>query len=583
MKQHKIGRFLVLWLFVLCLSLLGGCGGGDKTISGSVRVMDNELTDLTRAELREYVENIVGQNPLSGEIKVVFLSNEYTLPLDAISAEYDVEAITNTAFDAGTQSIFGKLFGGKETVDVPLAIKYDESELNIKSAEAALELSRNASDFSYEIGENGITVTKGGTAAYLSADQIIEALETKLAALDFTELHIDANNEYNEIDFTALKDELDREAKSPTLDLETAPDGSVVLEGERGIKADIATMKRAYDESGDSDTFFFEVEFTEPTISMSDFQNKLFADTLSTKTTSFNASLIGRTTNVKLACDFTNNIILNPGDEYSYNKSVGPRTYERGFKDATVYVAGTTEDGVGGGICQVSSTIYSAVLHADLEISERHNHSYMVTYVPFGEDATVVYGSKDFKFVNNTDYPIKLRVTYGKSTMTVSIIGTKTSDKKVEMSTKKLSSTPFKVVYKTDPSFPIDTTSVKNNGYTGYVTETYRLVYENGVLVSNTFENKSVYKVLDKLILENPSSPEKSGNYVPTDAPVDPTPPDGGQTPPPDDGAPTDPDPENPDPQTPPDDGGEVTPPDPENPIDGTGNDPDDTGDIDNP
>ena len=146
----------------------------------------------------------------------------------------------------------------------------------------------------------------------------------------------------------------------------------------------------------------------------------------------------------------------------------------------------------------------------------------MITYVPLGEDATVVYGAKDFRFRNNTDYPIKLDVSYGKSSMTVKLLGTNLTGKSVEIKTKTLSSTPFETIYKLDETLEVDTTKVKNNGYTGYVTESYRLVYENGNLISNNFENKSTYKKLDKLILENPSSPEKSGNYVPPAEPVTP-------------------------------------------------------------
>ena len=358
-------------------------------------------------------------------------------------------------------------------------------------------------------------MTKGSAAQTLKADDVLKELETRLSDMDYSDIEMPGELSHADIDFDALKSEIDRPAGNPRLDLENDPTGGTVLEGQRGITMDVEIAKKALEASGDDDTFSFPVVFTEPTMTVRDFRSKLFRDTLSTISSSFNPGLKGRTTNVKLACDFCNNVILNPGDEFSYNKSVGPRTYERGFKDATVYVAGTTEEGVGGGICQVSSTIYSAALHADLKITERYNHSYMITYVPLGEDATVVYGSKDFRFVNNTDYPIKLRVTYGKSTMTVSIIGTNVNNKTVEISTKRLSSTPFQVVYKTDTSLPVDTTKVKNNGYTGYVTESYRLVYENGKLVSNTFESKSTYKKLDKLILENPSSPEKSGSYVP--------------------------------------------------------------------
>ncbi|MGM9638881.1 MAG: VanW family protein, partial [Butyricicoccaceae bacterium] len=473
------------------------------------------------------------------------------------------DAITEAAYKAGQETLFARLFGEDKTVEIPLSITWDESRLQSVLSDAAARLSRSATVFSYKINDDAtVTVTKGGDAVTVTDADIAALLEPKLEAMDFTDITIEAQSGHAEIDFDALKQEIDRTMRNPRLDLENDPSGKTVLAGERGVTMDIDTAKAAYAASGDADTFTFAVTFTEPTISVETFKSNLFTHTLSSVTSNFNASLAGRTTNVKLACDFCDGIILNPGDEFSYNKAVGPRTYERGFKDATVYVAGTTEEGVGGGICQVSSTIYSAALHADLKITERYNHSYMITYVPLGEDATVVYGSKDFRFVNDTDYPIKLSVTYGKSSMTVKIIGTNLTGKTVEISTKTLSTTPFEVVYKTDTSLPVDTQKVKNNGYTGYTTESYRLVYENGKLVSNTFENKSVYKKLDKLILENPSTPEKSGSYTPPSTPssgqgntttpstpdpepvtpsTDPATPDTGTTPEPDDPLPVTP------------------------------------------
>ena len=521
-------------MLVFSAALMAGCGSADS-ISGSVRVLGTELTDLSRDELHDAIAGVIEKNPIDESVTVRFLGSEYEVKLADISASYDVDAMTDAALSAGQKGLFEKLFGSDDIPEITPAVTYDENALRQQADKAAEALSRGDTEFSYEIGDTEVTVTKGSAAQTLKSDDVLKELETRLSDMDYSDIEVPGELSHADIDFDALKSEIDRPAGNPRLDLENDPTGGTVLEGQRGITMDVEIAKKALEASGDDDTFSFPVVFTEPTMTVRDFRSKLFRDTLSTISSSFNPGLKGRTTNVKLACDFCNNVILNPGDEFSYNKNVGPRTYERGFKDATVYVAGTTEEGVGGGICQVSSTIYSAALHADLKITERYNHSYMITYVPLGEDATVVYGSKDFRFVNNTDYPIKLRVTYGKSTMTVSIIGTNVNNKTVEISTKRLSSTPFQVVYKTDTSLPVDTTKVKNNGYTGYVTESYRLVYENGKLVSNTFKNKSTYKKLDKLILENPSSPDKSGNYVPpTDTPAvepepsvpaDPTPP----------------------------------------------------------
>ena len=128
---------------------------------------------------------------------------------------------------------------------------------------------------------------------------------------------------------------------------------------------------------------------------------------------------------------------------------------------------GGAEDGVGGGICQVSSTLYVATLRADLEIVERKNHSLYVSYVPLGQDATVAYGAVDYRFKNNTNYPIKV-VAYTKgSSLTVSLLGTQTQNKKVEIVTQTLSYDPFQVIYQEDSSLAPGTTQVKNGGYPG--------------------------------------------------------------------------------------------------------------------
>ena len=99
---------------------------------------------------------------------------------------------------------------------------------------------------------------------------------------------------------------------------------------------------------------------------------------------------------------------MNSGDVFSYNGVVGQRTAARGYQAAPAYVQGETVDEIGGGICQTSSTIYYAVLHTTLEIVERHAHMYSVGYVPDGMDATVYFGLSDFRFKNNTDYPVKI-------------------------------------------------------------------------------------------------------------------------------------------------------------------------------
>ena len=191
-----------------------------------------------------------------------------------------------------------------------------------------------------------------------------------------------------------------------------------------------------------------------------------FPDVLGQYVSYYNAALYDRSTNVELAAKSINGKVLMPGEVFSYNATVGPRTAERGFKVATIFVGGETAQGLGGGICQTSSTLYSAVLHADLDIVERTNHSLKVTYVPNGMDATVSWGSLDFKFKNSTKYPIRIQCEYGGGTLKVSVMGTKE-----------------------DKSKSIEVISEGS----GSTYNTYKIYYENGVEVNRKFIARSVY------------------------------------------------------------------------------------------
>ena len=220
-----------------------------------------------------------------------------------------------------------------------------------------------------------------------------------------------------------------------------------------------------------------------------------------------------------------NGTILNPGDEFSYNGVVGERTEARGFKSAGAYSGGRVIDEVGGGVCQPSSTLYMAVLRADLQVTERSNHSFTVAYTPLGEDATVSWGGKDFRFVNNTDYPIKVVAERTGSKMRVTLMGTKVDDKSVELKTEILSTKEWTTIEKTDNSLAPGTSKVDQTGTTGYNTITYKYVTVNGE-TTKSVANKSYYSKRDKVVLVGPAKVE-----TPAAAPETPAAPGGNDAP----------------------------------------------------
>jgi len=182
-----------------------------------------------------------------------------------------------------------------------------------------------------------------------------------------------------------------------------------------------------------------------------------------------------RTENVRIASSSLNGVILAPGQEFSFNAQVGPREKERGFREAKVIVGGSFEPGLGGGVCQVSSTLYNAVLLAGLEIKERHNHSVRIAYVPLGRDATVLYGAKDFKFSNNTPGYIMIRTKLTGLQLEMAIYGKGASPyEKVEITTKLLKTVAATEKTYVDPRLPTGAKKLLEKGQNGYLSETYR-------------------------------------------------------------------------------------------------------------
>jgi len=199
-----------------------------------------------------------------------------------------------------------------------------------------------------------------------------------------------------------------------------------------------------------------------------------------------------------------------PGKTFSYNRVVGKRSYDRGFVDATVYTGEGTEEGVGGGICQVSSTIYCAQLRANLKTVARTNHSYTVVYVPLGQDATVVYGALDYIFENDTNYPIRIDAYASGGYLTVKIMGTKV-DKSLTYDVISVTNSTIGIpeVQKETPDLPVGTTEVKQKGQTGAVVSTYKIYYKDGVEQKREFVGKSKYIAMNKIVLVGTGEPEQ--------------------------------------------------------------------------
>ena len=281
--------------------------------------------------------------------------------------------------------------------------------------------------------------------------------------------------------------------------------GFVVKEGRIGYLLDVeASIDTIYeyltvDWNREACSIALEIEVSEPRGTEEELM--LVKDVLGTCTTSYSTSNGNRSANVVNGCKLIDGTLLYPGDEFSCYGAVGPFTERNGYYMAGSYLNGKVVDSLGGGICQVSTTLYNAVLLSELEVTERHNHSMIVTYVDPSADAAIAESSdKDFRFINNTDYPIYIEgITTSDKQITFTIYGVETrpESRTVEYVSEVLETTyPTEAIYP-DAGLPIGVVDV-TSAHTGYKAQLWKVVKENGVEVSREIINSSSYKMVPR-------------------------------------------------------------------------------------
>lgn len=311
------------------------------------------------------------------------------------------------------------------------------------------------------------------------------------------------------------------EAEDASMDMETFEVTTELY----GYTFDLEDAQKLLGETPYGEALEISLEYIVPEVLSADLSEKLFRDVLaSTETPHTND--VNRNTNLKLACEAINGYVLMPGDTFDYNKVLGERTEARGYKPAGALNAGTSTTEVGGGICQVSSTLYYATLLSDLEIVTRRSHSLPSSYMPMmGIDATVSWGGPDFRFKNNTDYPIRIEAEVSGGKVKIKLIGTDEKDYYIKMEAKTVDILNPKTVeeeYTAAEAKQLGYTNgqVKQQPVTGYTVYSYKCKYdkETNQLISREYEATSSYIKKDKIVIV--VIPEET--EAPTEKPTDP-------------------------------------------------------------
>ena len=367
---------------------------------------------------------------------------------------------------------------------------------------------------SYEVGEDSISIVKGRDGYDLDAGiaaaclQSIDRYSREGYRVEVDSSQIPAKT----LSAKAIHQEVAAEMKNAGYDAAT----DTITPEQMGADFDVSAAQKALDGAAPGETVVIPANIQRPEVTAEHLKAVLFRDVLGEARTHVSGTS-ARISNVKLSAASINNHVMNTGDVFSYNEVVGKRTAENGYQAAPAYVKGETVDEIGGGICQTSSTLYYACLLGDLEITERYAHRYVPAYILWGADATVSWGGPDYKFTNDTPYPIKIVTEYNKGYLTVKVLGTNTTGQYAKVTNKVLQTTPWETVYQEDETIAPGKEEVKTTPYTGYKVETYHTIYDkNGNVIDSHYEDTSNYKVRNKVILRAPGQlPSVPGEPVP--------------------------------------------------------------------
>lgn len=439
---------------------------------------------------------------------------EYTsefVPAQDIKASYNIAAAVENAYSIGRsgnliQNNYEILVSLLASKQIHTNLQYNTEQLNTYIDTISVELPGLVQHPSYYIENQNLIIVSGTSGIVLLQDQAKNLILSNIENFSSSSINLPTQHvEPNPIDIEQIHEEIYSEPENAYI-IQEPFELSV---GSSGVDFAL-TIEEAQNLLTEEKTEYrIPLKLTEPEIGVEDLGDAVFVDNLGTFSSTYKESNVNRSTNVKLATNKINNVILLPGEEFSYNKVVGERTYANGFREASVYTSSGVVNGLGGGICQVSSTLYNAVLRANLEIVERKNHRYAVSYVPLGTDATVAYGSIDFRFKNNRTYPIKVVASSINGLCTVSIMGIKEeTEYEVSITTNRLQTIPYQTQYIEDSSMMVGTEKQTQYGDNGYKYETYKTLKLDGNVISSEKISTDSYTPLTRVVRIGTKQPE---------------------------------------------------------------------------
>ena len=447
---------------------------GSSNIFSGIYIKNVDVSNLNKQDAKNKIDNYI-KNNIPEEITLKHGDYETTISTSELDIKFDTKSAVAVAYNFGRSGnvfsdgfeVLGNMFFNK---NVEPTLSFNEESLTKILKDISTKLPDKLIESGYYIDGNNLILNKGTEGNIINVEAMSKVIKDNIQSLNL-------NGKIDIITQTAKPDLLDvnkiyNEVHKDPVDASFTLEPRSVTPSKNGIDFAI-TLDEAKSKLKESEKeCVIPLKVVYPDVTTNMIGNEAFPDELSRFSTNYAASNTNRTTNLVLAAGKINGTVLMPGETFSYNQVVGERTIAAGYKEAPIYVSGRVEDGLGGGICQITTTLYNAVVYANLEIVERTNHQFVPSYVGAGRDATVVYGAIDFKFKNNRNYPIKIVCSVGGGVASFQILGLKTNNEyNVEITSRITSQTANNIN-----------------------SETYKILRQNGVVVEQKLLSKDIYK-----------------------------------------------------------------------------------------
>ena len=522
-KVDKKPIFILIAVVLVIVIVIFSVGFGianlsnDKILNGVV-IANVDVSNMTKEEAIQAVNSVYAETT-ARTIILNYGDFSFEISSDDIGFGYtNAEELVEQGYEYGRN---GNIFQNNMTVlksymntenRIQTEEKIDFDKLKMAVEDAIPEENIFVKDDYYEVSGDKLLLTKGVEGKKIDyttlGDKVLEALKTREMNVEIpvvisTPVSLDIDEVYARVH----KEPIDASYK----------EGATfeVINEVNGLDFDKEEAKSLYIALKPGETAKVDLKVTEPKIKVADLGDVLFKTLIATYTSKYDISDKNRVTNLEIAANRCNNTVLYPGDEFSYNKALGHRTTANGYKMGNSFAGGKVVQTIGGGICQVSSTLYNAVLRAGLTITDRTAHGMYVQYVPQSTDATVVDNAIDFKFRNDRKYPVKIVTTCENGVMTASIYGVKEVDEPtIDIETKILETIEYTTQKQNDSSMKKGTTKVVQKPVNGYVSEAYKVYYKNGKEISRELISKDKYIPTNEIIKVGTKVDKPAGEVV---------------------------------------------------------------------